>query len=317
MLAQRKNERSGNQCVGVFPPRFFQYLDYCSPPTIREYFSMTERIVHVGHSPDPDDAFMFYGLANGKVKLPGITIEHMLEDIQSLNERAMKAELEVTAISAHAFPHVSDKYWIMKTGASMGEGYGPVIISRRFKALDELKGKTVGTPGPLTTATLLFKTFTNGIKNVDMAFDKIMDAVDAGTVDAGLLIHEGQITYQSLGYHKVLDFGEFWQKESGGLPLPLGLDVVRKDLGEELAKKLSTGLKESIAYGYAHQDEAIPYAMKWGRGIDYKLGEKFVKMYVSDLTIDMGEKGKKALELLFRKGAEKGLIPKTPIVDLF
>lgn len=277
---------------------------------------MTERIIRVGHSPDPDDAFMFYGLATGKVKLEGVQIEHMLEDIQSLNERAMRAELEVTAISAHAFPFVADKYWIMKTGASMGEGYGPVIISRKYKTLDELKGKTVGTPGPLTTATLLFKTFTDGIKNVDMPFDKIMGAVDNGTVDAGLLIHEGQITYQSLGYNKVLDFGEFWEKETKGLPLPLGLDVVRKDLGEDLARKLSRGLKESIAYGYAHQDESIPYAMHWGRGIDYKLGEKFVKMYVSELTIDMGEKGKKALDLLFKKGFEKGLIAKLPDVHL-
>lgn len=277
---------------------------------------MTERIIHVGHSPDPDDAFMFYGLASGKVKLNGIRIEHLLEDIQSLNVRAMKAELEVTAISAHAFPFVADKYWIMRTGASMGEGYGPVIISRKYASLDDLRGKIVGTPGPLTTATLLFKTFTDGIRNIDMPFDKIMEAVDNGTVDAGLLIHEGQITYQSLGYKKVLDFGELWQKETGGLPLPLGLDVVRKDLGEELARRLSTGLKESIAYGYEHQDESIPYALQWGRGIDKKLGEKFVKMYVSGLTVDMGEKGKNALELLFARGFEKGLLPAPIPVEL-
>lgn len=279
--------------------------------------SLSERTIRVGHSPDPDDAFMFYGLASGKVKLNGIKIEHLLEDIQSLNERAMRAELEVTAISAHAFPYVADKYWIMRTGASMGEGYGPVIISRKYKTLDELKGKTVGTPGPLTTATLLFKIFTTGIRNVDVPFDQIMEAVDKGTVDAGLLIHEGQITYQSLGYNKVLDFGEVWEKETNGLPLPLGLDVVRKDLGEDLARRLSQGLKESIAYGYAHQDESIPYAMQWGRGIDHELGEKFVKMYVSELTIDMGEKGKRALEILFEKGSEKGLISQVPAIDLY
>jgi 1,4-dihydroxy-6-naphthoate synthase len=267
---------------------------------------------------------MFYGLASGKVKLDGIVIEHLLEDIQTLNERAMQTgrfqgikPLEVTAISAHAFPYVADKYWIMRTGASMGEGYGPVIISRKYKSLEELKGKTVGTPGPLTTATLLFKIFTDEIKNVDMPFDTIMQAVDDGTVDAGLLIHEGQITYQSLGYNKVLDFGELWEKETNGLPLPLGLDVVRKDLGEELARKLSLGLKESIAYGYAHQAEAIPYAMQWGRGIDYSLGEKFVKMYVSELTIDMGEKGKRALELLFEMGTKKGLLPSMQKFELF
>lgn len=277
---------------------------------------MTDRIIRVGHSPDPDDAFMFYGLASGKVKLGGITIEHQLEDIQSLNQRALKAELEVTAISAHAFPYVADKYWIMRTGASMGEGYGPVIISRKYKSLVELHGRVVGTPGPLTTATLLFKTFTTGIKNIDMPFDVIMEAVDKGTVDAGLLIHEGQITYQSLGYHKVLDFGELWQTETDGLPLPLGLDVVRKDLGGELARTLSSGLRDSIAYGYDHQDESIPYAMQWGRGIDSTLGERFVKMYVSQLTIDMGESGQRALDLLFTKAFQKGLIPMVPIIHL-
>jgi 1,4-dihydroxy-6-naphthoate synthase len=275
-----------------------------------------DRIIRVGHSPDPDDAFMFYGLASGKVRLDGILIDHMLEDIQSLNVRAMKAELEVTAISAHAYPAVAQHYWVMRTGASMGEGYGPVIVSKKYRSLDELKGKLVGTPGPLTTATLLFRTFTDGIRHVDMPFDKIMDAVDKGEVDAGLLIHEGQITYQSLGYNKILDFGEFWEKETKGLPLPLGLDVVRKDLGMELAVKLSRGLKESIAYGYKHQDEAIPYAMQWGRGINYQLGEKFVKMYVSDLTIDMGEKGLAGLKLLFEKAAARGVVNGVPNIEL-
>ena len=278
---------------------------------------MNERIVHVGHSPDPDDAFMFYGLSSGKVKLDGIRIEHVLQDIQSLNERAMNADLEVTAISAHAFPYVAKNYWIMKTGASMGEGYGPVIVSRKYGSLNELRGKVVGTPGKLTTASLLFKTFTTGINNIDMPFDKILEAIDSGKVDAGLLIHEGQITYKSLGYKKVVDFGELWQTETGGLPLPLGLDVVRKDLGEPMARRLSDGLKDSIAYGYAHQEESIPYAMQWGRGIDAKLGEKFVKMYVSDLTIDMGESGKKALEMLFTKAFDKGLLSQIPRIELF
>ncbi|HEX9006939.1 MAG TPA: MqnA/MqnD/SBP family protein [Bacteroidota bacterium] len=277
---------------------------------------MTDRIIHVGHSPDPDDAFMFYGLASGNVKLEGITIAHQLEDIQTLNERALRAELEVTAISAHAFPAIADRYWIMRTGASMGEGYGPVIISRRYGSLEELRGKVVATPGPLTTATLLFRIFTDGIRHVDMPFDAIMQAIDAGSVDAGLLIHEGQITYQSLGYRKVLDFGELWQEHAGGLPLPLGLDVVRRDLGLDLARRLARGLRESIAYGYAHQDASIPYALRWGRGIERKLGEKFVKMYVSELTIDMGEKGKRALELLFELGARKGAVPRTGAIEL-
>ena len=277
---------------------------------------MSDRVVKVGHSPDPDDAFMFYGLASEKVKLDGIKIEHMLEDIQSLNVRAMNGELEVTAISAHTFPYVADKYWIMVTGASMGEGYGPVIVSKKCKTLEELKGKTVATPGKLTTATLLFRIFTEGINNVDIPFDEIMDRVTSGEFDAGLLIHEGQLTYGKEGFNKILDFGEFWEKKTNGLPLPLGLDVVRKDLGVEMAKKLSVGLKESIHYGYLHQEESVPYAMKWGRGIDYALGEKFVKMYVSELTIDMGENGKKALELLFQLGHEKGIIPHVPPIEL-
>lgn len=278
---------------------------------------MPDKIIKVGHSPDPDDAFMFYGLASGKVKLDGITIEHMLEDIQSLNLRAMNAELEVTAISAHAYPYVSDKYWIMATGASMGEQYGPVIVSKKFKTLAELRGKRVATPGKLTTATLLFSIFTDGIQHEDVPFDQIMERVSSGEFDAGLLIHEGQLTYTAEGFNKILDFGELWHSESKGLPLPLGLDVVRCDLGEPLAKKLSLGLKQSIHYGYTHQNDAIPYALQWGRGISRDLGEKFVKMYVSELTIDMGEKGKRALELLFALGRKKGLIPAVNYLQLF
>jgi 1,4-dihydroxy-6-naphthoate synthase len=284
---------------------------------------MANRVITVGHSPDPDDAFMFYGLASGKVRLDGIEIKHLLEDIQSLNERAMGSgrysgvpPLEVTAVSAHAFPYVAGNYWVMRTGASMGEGYGPVIISRKYSSLQELKGKVVATPGPLTTATLLFKIFTDGIRNIDMPFDQIMQAIDDGKADAGLLIHEGQITYRDLGYKKILDFGELWEEKAPGLPLPLGLDLVRKDLGEDLARRLSLGLKESIAYGYEHQNESIPYAMQWGRGIDYSLGEKFVKMYVSALTIDMGEKGLEGLRTLYRLATAKKLLPREPDIVL-
>ncbi|HCA81035.1 MAG TPA: ABC transporter substrate-binding protein [Bacteroidetes bacterium] len=275
-----------------------------------------ERIIRVGHSPDPDDAFMFYGLSSGKVKLEGITIQHHLEDIQTLNERAFRGELEVTAISVHAYAFVADKYWVMKTGASMGEGYGPVIVSKKYHTLEELSGKRVATPGPLTTATLLFKIFTEGIDQVDVPFDQIMDRVSSGEFDAGLLIHEGQITYPEQGFHKIVDFGELWQRLYG-LPLPLGLDVVRKDLGEELARKLSQGLRQSIHFGYTHQQDAIPYALQYGRGINAKLGERFVKMYVSELTVDMGELGLKALELLYRLGSERGVIPGIPTIELF
>lgn len=276
----------------------------------------TDRVIRVGHSPDPDDAFMFYGLSSGKVKLEGIRIEHLLEDIQSLNLRALNGELEVTAISAHAFASVADRYWIMATGASMGEGYGPVLVSKRYTSLDQLKGKTVATPGKLTTATLLLRIFNEEITNVDIPFDQIMDRVDSGEFDAGLLIHEGQITYKAQGFNKIVDFGELWSSLYDRLPLPLGLDVVRKDLGEDLAGRLSKGLRESIHYGYTHQSEAIPYALQYGRGIDQQLGERFVKMYVSELTVDMGEQGKKALELLFHLGSERGLIPTVPEVRL-
>ncbi|MBI5463820.1 MAG: ABC transporter substrate-binding protein [Ignavibacteriales bacterium] len=278
---------------------------------------MTDRIIHVGHSPDPDDAFMFYGLSSGKVKLDGIAIAHQLEDIQTLNARAMKGELEVTAISAHAYAYVADKYWIMTTGASMGEGYGPVLVSKKYSRLSELAGKRVATPGKLTTATLLFKIFTDGISNTDVPFDEIFDRVESGEFDAGLLIHEGQITYREMGFNKILDFGELWAERFNGLPLPLGLDVVRKDLGEDLARKLSHGLKQSIHFGYTHQSQAIPYALQYGRGIGEELGAKFVKMYVSELTVDMGTRGKKALERLFNMGHERNLIPAVPPISLY
>ncbi|MBI3788146.1 MAG: ABC transporter substrate-binding protein [Ignavibacteriales bacterium] len=278
---------------------------------------MIEKIIRVGHSPDPDDAFMFYGLSSGKVKIPGITIQHQLEDIQSLNIRALQGELEVTAISAHAFAYVADKYWIMATGASMGEGYGPVIVSKKYRSLNELQGKTVATPGKMTTATLLLKIFAEGLNNVDIPFDQIMERVNSGEFDAGLLIHEGQITYKDQGFNKIVDFGELWARMYDKLPLPLGLDVVRKDLGEETARRLSQGLRQSIHYGYTHQADAIPYALQYGRGINKQLGEQFVKMYVSELTVDMGEHGKQALELLFKLGAEREVIPRVPEVVLY
>lgn len=278
---------------------------------------MSERIIRIGHSPDPDDAFMFYGLSSGKVKLDSIVIEHVLEDIQTLNERAMKGELEVTAISAHAYPYVKDKYWIMSAGASMGEGYGPVLVSKKYDSIEELKGKKIATPGRLTTASLIFKIFTDGFANVDIPFDQILERIDSGEFAAGLLIHEGQITYTTLGFKKILDFGELWKDRFGALPLPLGLDVVRNDLGEELAQKLSHGLKQSIHYGYTHQKESIAYSLQYGRGINEQLGEQFIKMYVNELTVDMGERGKKALEQLFQLGSQKELIPPVPTIQLF
>lgn len=269
---------------------------------------MDNKILRVGHSPDPDDAFMFYGLAFDYVQIEDYKIEHILEDIQSLNVRAMKGELEVTAISAHVYPYVQDKYYIMRTGASMGIGYGPILISKENYSLQDLKNKKIAHPGDYTTATLLAKIYLEDFFPVAMPFDEIMNAVEKGEVDAGVVIHEGQITYEQLGFKKILDFGELWQKETN-LPLPLGLDVVRKDLGLEMAKKISRKLRESIEYGYKNLNDAVNYALKFGRGLSFELGEKFIRMYVNELTIDMGQDGEKALQLLFDKAYQKKLIP--------
>ncbi len=276
---------------------------------------MEKKILRVGHSPDPDDAFMFYGLAFDYVKIDDYKIEHILEDIQSLNVRAMKGELEVTAISAHVYPFVQDKYYIMRTGASMGIGYGPILISKKNYSLEDLKSKKIAHPGDYTTATLLAKIYLSEFTPIAMPFDEIMNAVEKGEVDAGIVIHEGQITYNQLGFKKILDFGELWKKETN-LPLPLGLDVVRKDLGLEMAKKISQKLKESIEYGYKNLNDAVNYALKFGRGLSFELGEKFIKMYVNELTIDMGTDGEKALQLLFDKAYQKKLIPEKIEVSL-
>ncbi len=278
--------------------------------------STTNIPLQIGHSPDPDDAFMFYGFGSGKVTIPGFDIDHVLDDIQSLNVRAMTGELPVTAISAHAYPYVSDKYWIMKTGASMGENYGPIIVSKKYKTMEELEGKTIAQPGKLTTANLLLRSWYGHINSVEMEFDKIIDAVLNDEADAGLLIHEGQLTWADFGLNKLVDFGVKWNDETNGLPLPLGLDLVRKDLGRETAETIRIALQASIKYAYDEPEGSIPYAMQWGRGIDEKLGEKFVKMYVNDVTYDMGDRGREALNHLFALGEKNGIIPKVGDFEL-
>jgi 1,4-dihydroxy-6-naphthoate synthase len=273
------------------------------------------RLLRIAHSPDPDDAFMFYGLSQGEVTIENFTIQNILEDIETLNQRALKAQFEITAISAHLYPFVANHYWIMRTGSSMGEGYGPVVIAKKRMTLKSLKGKRVAHPGEYTTASLLLRLYADDVDLVSLPFDKIMDAVRNGDVDAGVIIHEGQITYEKEGFQKVVDFGELWEEETQ-LPLPLGLDVVRKDLGWKLAATISAKLRESIRYGYEHLDEATAYALQYGRGIGKELGEKFVKMYVSELTIEMGEKVIEAIELLYSRAADKMLIPNIPPIDL-
>lgn len=272
-------------------------------------------VLQIGHSPDPDDAFMFCALSHGAVKIRDFEIDHVLEDIQSLNERAMNGDLEVTAISAHAFLSVADKYWIMATGASMGEGYGPVVISKEPLTVDELEGKRVAIPGEITTAALLSRIFLPKFEAVVRPFDAIFDAVDKGDADAGVIIHEGQLTYADKGYHKILDFGERWEKETG-LPLPLGLDVVRRDLGRELAVEINTAMRASIDWAYENEEEALTYSLKFGRGLERELGRRFVKMYVSDITKDMGDAGEKALRELFARAEGAGIVDKAPEFEL-
>jgi len=269
------------------------------------------RVLRIGHSPDPDDAFMFCALARGAVSIRDFAIEHVMEDIESLNQRALSGELEVTAISAHAYLSVADRYWVLATGASLGEGYGPVVVARREMSLESLSGKKVAIPGEKTTAALLARLYLPDFVPLLLPFDQIFEAVDRGEAEAGVLIHEGQLTYAASGYYKILDFGERWAAETG-LPLPLGLDVVRSDLGMDLAREVNRALAESIDWAYRNEAEALDYALRFGRGLARDLGRRFVRMYVSELTRDMGEKGERALAELFRRAAEAGVAASAP-----
>lgn len=265
--------------------------------------------IRVGHSPDPDDAFMFYGIAHDKVSADGMTFTHVIEDIESLNRRAFKGELEVTAVSAYAYFRCADKYALMPCGASIGDQYGPVLVSTKPLYSKDLKGKKIAVPGLNTTAYLTLRLFLPDFQEVVVPFDKILDAVKEGSVDAGLVIHEGQLTYPGLGFHKVADLGE-WFYEQHRLPLPLGVDVIRKNLGRDVMRKVTRILKDSIVYALKHREEALVYAMKFGRGIETPTADKFVGMYVNDYTVDMGRKGKDGLIKLYNMADEAGYIPK-------
>jgi len=270
--------------------------------------------IRIGHSPDPDDAFMFYALTTGKVKAGDIEVEHVLEDIESLNRRARTAELEVTAVSAATYTMIHDRYRMMDPGASMGKGYGPILVGREPVDRKDIVDKVIAIPGSHTTAALLLRMYVGDPPIIEVAFDKIPQAVLEGQADLGLLIHEGQITHQSMGLHKVLDMGKEWERETG-LPLPLGINVMRRDLGEDVHRRLSQALRDSIDYAYANVDEAIEYAMRYGRGIDKETCRRFVLMYVNDYTMRLGDDGRAALERLFRMAHAKGLIPDIPPVD--
>lgn len=273
---------------------------------------MTQTIIRVGHSPDSDDAFMFYALAAGKVETGPLRFEHILQDIQTLNSWAAEGRLEVTAISAHAYAYVSDRYVLLPHGASMGEGYGPVVVSSKPMEPERLRGMQVAVPGLLTSAYLALRLFEPEFREVVIPFDRIMSAVVEGQVDAGLLIHEGQITHSSLGLHKVVDLGVWWNEKTG-LPLPLGLNAVRRDLGPDLIRRISSAIRQSIAYALSHRDEALSYAVQFGRGLQRSDADRFVSMYVNQRTLDIGEDGREAVRLFLRMGAERGIVPPTAV----
>jgi 1,4-dihydroxy-6-naphthoate synthase len=273
-----------------------------------------DRTIRIGHSPDPDDAFMFYALTAGKVRIPGVRIEHVLEDIETLNRRSRSGELEVTAVSFATYILIAAQYRMMDPGASMGQGYGPILVGRRPIPAAEIEQHVVAIPGKHTTAALLLRIFVGDPPQIEVAFDKIPQAVLEGQADLGLLIHEGQITHQQMGLVKVLDLGEAWQRDCG-LPLPLGVNVMRRDLGEDVHRALSQGLRDSIAWAHANVDEALEYAMRYGRGIDKETCRRFVLMYVNDFTLSLGPDGRAAVEHLFTLAHRKGLIPAVPPID--
>jgi 1,4-dihydroxy-6-naphthoate synthase len=265
--------------------------------------------IRVGHSPDSDDAFMFYALTHDRIDTGGLRFLHQLEDIETLNQRALRGELEVSAVSIHAFAHLTDRYALLASGASMGDRYGPKLVTREPLTLDDLRGETIAIPGKLTSAYLTLQLCLG--KNIPvtvMPFDRILPAVAEGKVRAGLLIHEGQLYYGDRGLHQVLDLGQWWFEQTA-LPLPLGGNVVRRDLGEELVLRIASLLKKSIRYALEHRQEALEYALKYARDLDPALADRFVGMYVNDWTVDYGPKGREAVRLLLRRAAEAGLVP--------
>ncbi len=270
--------------------------------------SAARRVIRVAHSPDSDDAFMFYALAAGKIDTDGIAYEHELQDIETLNRRALRGELEVTAVSIHAYAYLADRYALLPHGSSMGDGYGPRLVAREPRSRDALAGARIAIPGTLTTAYLALKLWQPDFAPVPTPFDEIEDVVERGEVDAGLLIHEGQLTFQDRGLHLLADMGEWWFQETG-LPLPLGGNVIRKDLGPELIETISRHLHASIAYGLEHRSNALDHAMQYARGLDPRRADTFVGMYVNEWTLDYGERGRAAVRLLLNEGHKAGIIP--------
>ena len=265
-------------------------------------------LIRLGHSPDPDDAFMFWGLASGVVDPRGFEFEHVLADIQSLNEWALEGRLEVTALSLHSYPFVQDRYALLPHGASMGSGYGPIVVAREPMTKEQLAGVRVTVPGRMTTAFLVLRLYIGDFEYREAPFDRILDQVLEGRADAGLLIHEGQLTYGLRGLEKVVDLGEWWLLETG-LPLPLGVNAARRDLGEDALRELSAVLAESIRAGLENRQDALAYAGQFGRGLDPELTDRFVGMYVNELTQDYGDEGRSAVAELLRRGEQIGAFP--------
>jgi 1,4-dihydroxy-6-naphthoate synthase len=264
--------------------------------------------LRLAHSPDSDDAFMFYALATGKVRLPGVKFSHVLSDIESLNHAARNETYDITAISFYGYAFVADKYILLDCGASFGEGYGPIVVSARPIKKNDLAGRRIAIPGTLTTSFLALKLFEPNVETVTMPFDKILDAVQAKDVEAGLLIHEGQLLFSQIGLHRVVDLGQWWQ-DTTKLPLPLGANAIRRSLGVDMGRQIARVIRDSVAYALDHRDAALNYAMQFARDMDPALADEFVGMYVNRWTLDFGEKGRSAVRELLARGADMGLVP--------
>jgi 5,8-dihydroxy-2-naphthoate synthase len=270
--------------------------------------------IRLAHSPDCDDAFMFYALATGKLRVPGIKFTHILSDIESLNQDAQTEKYDVTAVSVYAYPFIADKYILLDCGASFGEGYGPVVVSSHPLKKEELKGRKVAIPGTKTTSYLVLKLFEPEVETVTMPFDKILDAVNSKEVEAGLLIHEGQLLYAQAGLHRVVDLGIWWQEQTG-LPLPLGANAIRRALGADLGRQVARAIRESVSYALEHREEALNYALQFARDMDPALADKFVGMYVNRWTLNFGDEGRKAVRELLARAKAAGLMPIAARID--
>jgi 1,4-dihydroxy-6-naphthoate synthase len=272
------------------------------------------RTITVAHSPDSDDAFMFYGLATNKLDTGSLSFTHVLKDIQTLNEEAFRGTYDVTAVSFHAYAYIADKYLLLPHGASIGDNYGPILVSREPAKAAEISTLKIAVPGTLTSAFLALRIFNSDFKYEVVPFDKIIEAVKSGQCDAGLLIHEGQLFYESIGLHKVLDLGEWWHERTG-LPLPMGGNVIRRELGPEIIRQVSHCLSESIRYSLANREDALAYAMQFARDMDTDLADRFVAMWVNDLTLDYTDRGREAVQRMLMEGFERGIIPNRPTIE--